>query len=215
MSPSTDRDVALGRLILVPALVTLGITLLRLAGEVMNWSPRLFSREAGGAGAIVGIVWLVPVFAIYFALKLLRAGDRPRLGYAALHCLAAIALIALAMWAIQAAHVGPRTFIALFALAALAALAVAWRGWPTLGRTLVAYGLAARVPVAIVMLVAMGIGWGTHYEKGPPGFPPMSVLASWFWIGLVPQLTLWMGFTVVFGILFGVAAGAVRRLQAG
>ena len=52
------------RLICVPALITLGVTLLRLIGELQNWSPRLFNREAGGGGALVGIAWLVPIFGI-------------------------------------------------------------------------------------------------------------------------------------------------------
>src|SRR5687768_18611129 len=65
------------RLVLVPALITLAVTVLRLTGELLNWSPRLFSREAGGAGAIIGIVWLVPVFGVYFALRLARAGEGP------------------------------------------------------------------------------------------------------------------------------------------
>jgi hypothetical protein len=63
----TDRheDLPLRSLILVPAIITLAVTLLRLAGELLRWSPTFFNREAGGPGAIVGIVWLVPVFGIY------------------------------------------------------------------------------------------------------------------------------------------------------
>ena len=71
-----DR-VAVGRLVLVPALITLAVTGLRLVGELLRWDPRFFSREAGGAGAIVGIVWLVPVFGVYFARKLVSAGEGP------------------------------------------------------------------------------------------------------------------------------------------
>ena len=59
------------------------------------------------------------------------------------------------------------------------------------------------------MLVAMLGGWGTHYDKGPPDFPAMGVVATWVWIGLLPQLTLWIGFTVVAGALFGGLAAAV------
>ena len=55
-----------GRLILVAAVITLAVTLLRLVGELQQWSSALFNREPGGGGAIVGIVWLVPVFGIYF-----------------------------------------------------------------------------------------------------------------------------------------------------
>jgi hypothetical protein len=65
------------RLILVPALITLAVTALRLVGELMRWNPTFFSREAGGAGAVVGIVWLVPVFGVYFARKLVAAGLGP------------------------------------------------------------------------------------------------------------------------------------------
>ena len=160
---------------------------------------------------MVGIVWLVPVFAIYFALRLLRAGPRPALGRAALFGFAGLAVFALAVVAITKAGLGPVASIAVFALASLVALAVAYRGWPELGRVLVAYGLAARIPVALVMLIALGVGWGTHYEKGPPNFPVMGVLGTWFWIGAVPQLTLWMAFTVIVGTIVGAATGALRR----
>lgn len=201
------------RLVLVPALVTLAITLLRLAGEILHWSPRLFSREAGGAGAIVGIVWLVPVFAIYFALRVLHAFPRPRLGRAALLALAGLVVVVLAVMALQRAHLGPVATLALLGLVSLVGLTIAYRGWPELGRVLVIYGLAARVPVAIVMLVALGAGWGTHYEKGPSNLPAMGLLGTWFWIGAVPQLTAWMAFTVIVGILFGAATGALMRVE--
>lgn len=59
-------------LILVPALISLGVTILRLVGELKNWSPLLFNPEAGGGGALVGIAWLVPIFGIYFGLKLAK-----------------------------------------------------------------------------------------------------------------------------------------------
>ena len=66
-----------GRLVLVPAVITLAVTLLRLVGELQNWSSTLFNREAGGGGALIGIVWLVPIFGVYFALRLAREGEGP------------------------------------------------------------------------------------------------------------------------------------------
>jgi hypothetical protein len=39
-----------GKLILIPALITLGITLLRLCAEFMNMPAWLASREPGGLG---------------------------------------------------------------------------------------------------------------------------------------------------------------------
>ena len=50
---------------------------LRLAGELMEWSPRYFSRVAGGGLAVVGITWLVPIFGFYFGYRLGRAGVGP------------------------------------------------------------------------------------------------------------------------------------------
>src|SRR2546425_5481612 len=68
---------SLVRLVRVPALITLGVTLLRLIGELQRWSPKLFNREAGGGGALVGISWLVPFFGICFALQLSQPGTAP------------------------------------------------------------------------------------------------------------------------------------------
>src|SRR5262245_52314253 len=60
---------SLFRLILVPSLITLAVTLLRLFGELRHWSARVFNPEPGGGGSILGISWLAVVFAIYFAVK--------------------------------------------------------------------------------------------------------------------------------------------------
>jgi hypothetical protein len=40
-------------------------------------------------------------------------------------------------------------------------------------------------------------------------------VAKWFWIGLLPQLTIWMAFTVIVGTIFGALAGLAvgRRAQ--
>ena len=50
-----SQETNVRQLILVPAVITLGVTLLRLVGELAGWSPALFNREAGGGGALVGI----------------------------------------------------------------------------------------------------------------------------------------------------------------
>jgi hypothetical protein len=211
-------ELPLRQLILVPALITLGVTLLRLTGELLGWSPVLFNRQAGGPLSVVGIVWLVPVFGIYFAVKLVRTGHSPEsrgrmFGLAFL----GLAIIPATLMLASALHFAPggRRFPLLIAIVSIVSLLVALRAWPALGRVLFAYGLAARVPVAAVMLVAMLAGWGTHYEKGPPGFPSMHPVAMWFWVGLLPQLTIWMAFTVIVGTIFGALAELAvgRRAQ--
>jgi hypothetical protein len=68
------------RLVFWPAVVTLAITLLRLTGELLHWSPTLFNPAPGGGGALVGISWLPPVFGVLFAIQPARAGYGPRSG---------------------------------------------------------------------------------------------------------------------------------------
>ena len=211
-------SVALKPLILVPAVITLAITLLRLVGELMGWSPTFFSREAGGGLAVVGIVWLVFVFGWVFAVKLIRMGHAPHsIGRAAGLSFLALLVIPATVFLGTALHFPPggRRFLVSFAIASIIAILVGLRAWPALGRVLLAYGLAARIPVAAVMLVAIMADWGTHYEKGPPEFPQMGAIAKWFWIGLLPQMTLWIAFTVVVGTLVGclaaLAAGWGRK----
>lgn len=202
-----------GRLILVPALITLGVTLLRLIGELQEWSPALFSREAGGGGALVGIVWLIPIFAIYFALKLVRSGDGPgRIGRALALALVSLLLVPVFGITAGALKVDPNspTMLAIVTVAAIIAGFVAFMAWPGLGRVLMAYGLAARIPVAVVMLIAIFGDWGTHYDVPPsPDFPQMAPLAKWFLIGFVPQIFFWVAFTMVVGLLFGLVAAAI------
>jgi hypothetical protein len=41
----------------------------------------------------------------------------------------------------------------------------------------------------------------------------MSGLAKWLVIGLLPQLTIWIAYTVVVGGLFGIAAAAIAGRQ--
>lgn len=201
-------------LILIPAVVTLAITLLRLVGELMNWSPMFFNRAAGGGGAIVGIVWLIPVFGIYFALKLARSGAGPeKMGRAFGLVVLSLVPMPAAGIAANAAGIDPNsvTTLLFFVVAAIVAAFIAFRGWPELGRVLAVYGLSARIPVAIVMLIAILGDWGTHYDVPPPGFPEMAPFAKWFWIGLLPQLTIWIPFTMIIGMLFGLSATAITR----
>jgi hypothetical protein len=196
--------------ILVPALITLAVTLLRLVGELNQWSSALFNRAAGGGGALVGIVWLIPVFGVYFALKLRGSGQGPvSAGKVIGFSVVAFAIPPLAGGAAGFFKLGPVGLILVFSIVSLLAIAVAWPSWPALARVLVAYGVAARIPVALIMLAAILGDWGTHYDVPAPDFPAMGKIATWFWIGLLPQLTIWIYMTVVMGMLFGGLAAAI------
>jgi len=203
------------QMILVPALITLAITLLRLVGELQNWSPSLFNKTAGGGGALIGIVWLIPIFAIYFALKLSGQGEGPASAGKALGISFVALLITVAVVAgVVSLKLPFVATAAIFAVVCWICTVMALRAWPALGKTLLAYAFAARIPVAIVMLVAILGNWGTHYDVAPPNNPAveaMGPLAKWFWIGLLPQMTAWIFFTVVLGMIVGSLTALIVR----
>jgi hypothetical protein len=206
--------VGVPRMIFVPAVITLAVTLLRLVGELQQWSPKLFNRDAGGGGALVGIVWLIPIFGIYFALKLARAGEGPAsvgkaLGFAAL----GFALNTALGFGSFAMVKSPVAQLGIFAVTSWLAILVARPGWPALWRVLLCYGFAARVPVLIVMLLAIFGGWDSHYAKPRPDFPAMGPWGLFFWTALLPQFSVWIYLTVIGGLLFGALALGIRRLM--
>jgi hypothetical protein len=150
-----------GKLILVPALITLGITLLRLGGEFMDLPSWLASKKAGGPGALIGISWLPPIFGVYFAYKL-------------------------------AAFPGKR--------------------WKNLFKTLFLYGLAARIPVIIIMGLAIFGNWGTHYDTFPPGSLAEATHIRKFLLGgVATQLVWWVIiWTMGSGMLTGLIASYIQ-----
>ncbi len=94
--------VSILRLIFIPGLITLGVTILRLAGELQHWSKTFFNPTPGGPWSLVGISWLAPVFGIYFALKLSAGDERPTsagrsLGFATLGFVLAAASLPLSV----------------------------------------------------------------------------------------------------------------------
>ena len=216
MNTNSNSGVNVGQLIIAPALISLAITILRLVGELQHWSPSFFNPAPGGAGAVIGISWLPIFFGPYFALKLTSAGEVPAsigkaFGWTALGL--GVYVLGSYLFASTVAHASLVTLVGF--LITLAAAFVPRAGWRALGNTLLAYAFAARIPVLIVMFFAIrgngGQGWGTHYDVPPPNFPPMGVLAKFLTIAVLPQMTLWIGFTVIVGSLIGIIVTAVAR----
>ena len=206
-----SQETSPGKLILVPAVITFGVTLLRLVGELQGWSPALFNREAGGGGALVGISWLVPIFGAWFGWKLAKAGGGPgKIGRALLIAILAFALMpGIGFGAIKAANLNPQSFTAfgLFVVLAFAGLALGLRAWPALGKVLLQYALAARVPVILVMLVAMLGNWGTHYDAFGSEIGTGTKIAIAFGAQMIFWTCIW---TVVTGMLAGLLTVALR-----
>ena len=210
------KPMSITSLIAIPALITLGITVLRLAGELEHWPKPWFSAAAGGGGAIVGISWLPIIFGPYFALKLAGAGDGPSsilkaIGFVILGL--AVFFVA-GMWAQASFAHHPILTLAAFLLMLIAAF-IPGIGWRSLGNTLLGYAFAARIPVLVVMFLAMrgndGQGWGTHYDAVAPMFASASFGRKFLYEAIVPQMTLWIGWTVVLGSILGVIAAAFVR----
>ena len=209
------------RLIMVPALIALAITIFRLVGELAGGSSTLFNRAAGGGGAVVGIVWLVPIFGVYFAVKLVRQGFRPASAGKVIVLAVGGLVIGGVILALVFSLTGDPNVSVSFggaigqqlgaAIAALVVVMILRKGWPAFFQTMLSYAFASRIPVLIVMLMAMLGDWGTHYELGPPGYPEMGFLSKYILIALFPQMTFWIMFTMVVGTLFGgIAATLVR-----
>ena len=192
------------KLILTPALITLIVTLLRLTGELAGWSSTFFNREAGGGNAVVGIIWLIPVFGIYFAWQLAAASQIEASGFRIIGFSALGLAILILVYGIAGSLFGPYSpaTVVLSALGAIVATFAVRPGSFRLFSVLAAYALAARIPIAIVMFFAITGKWGTHYDLVPAEFPEMGNSAKWVFAGLLPQMTIWIAFTVSLGGIF-------------
>ena len=210
------KSVSITSLIAVPALITLGITILRLVGELQHWPKPWFNTAAGGGGAIIGISWLPIIFGPYFALKLAGTGDGPSsVGKSIALAFSSMALFVLAgfLFGATISHASLLTLIALLLM--LAAAFVPRIAWRSFGNTLLAYAFAARIPVLIVMYLALsgngGQGWGTHYDAVMPQLAQASLAKKFLYEAFLPQMTMWIGWTVAVGSVVGVVVAAIAR----
>ena len=94
-----------------------------------------------------------------------------------------------------------------------ASLWVMRHAWPAYWKVMMAYALWARVPVIVVMFFAIQGNWGTHYDIVPPSGDVWGTnwFRKWFEIGVIPQLFIWIPYTVVLSALLGVIVVAVRK----
>jgi len=226
-SASSQGSVSTARLILLPALISMAVTTLRLVGELQHWSSRWFSTDTGGivpdgVSWVIGISWMAPLFGIYFALRLAPEHGPANPAKAVGWSLAGVfVLLSFRYFLLPKINTGfPRILIFIWLAMAGPALLQAI-GWPALFKTLLTYALAARVPVVMVMFFALRGEWGTHYDYvGMPAEFQMPFWPRFFWLAFFPQLIFWVGFTILTGALTGTLAYAVfgkrlaRRLTA-
>jgi hypothetical protein len=200
-------------LILIPAIITLAVSCLRLMGELMGWNEILFGRAAGGGFALIGIVWLVPIFGIYFGWKLTKTGSPAKSPgkLIGLSLLSAVIVFGVFGLLFAASLDMPMLAIIVVGVISIGAMYLVKSSWPELFKTLVTYAFAARVPVILIMFFAIMGNWGTHYDAPPPEMEGMSSFVEWVVTGLIPQATIWIWFTVTFGALFAGLAELVLK----
>ena len=203
-----------GQLILIPSVITLAVTLLRLVGELQHWPTAFFNREAGGAGSIIGITWLAFVFGVYFAMKLCSAGEAPSsAGRTIAYSLAGLLVTGVGIaFGIPGGKLNfPGKEPISWLLVACGGLNPVLYGWRSLGKVLLAYAYAARLPVLLIMFYSITRNWDTHYSLGPPGVEFTEIWTKFVEIAVLPQMILWIAFTVIMGSLAGGITAAVLR----
>lgn len=210
-SPRIATPVAL------PAIFTFAVTMLRLVGELQRWgSPWVVNARGGSDNVVIGVTWLPLVFGPYFGRRLTKSGAGPsKMGSAVATAIASTIVFFIGSFLIDSTERHPSILTLAGLLITLAAAFIPRNGWRALGLTLLAYAFAARIPVAIVILIAMsshgGQGLGTHFD--------VVHVAGWtspWWkkfmlFGLAPEVTLWIGWTVATGSLVGTLLTAILR----
>tara|TARA_R110002072_G_scaffold299403_3_gene474884 strand:- start:32425 stop:33105 length:681 start_codon:yes stop_codon:yes gene_type:complete len=215
MFVAMDKPSGALSMVLVPAAISLAITVVRLVGELQGWDESLFRNSTPGEEgmpAIIGISWLVPIFGFWFGRKLkLGTGGPASLGKASIRFLIATAVLiggfaaciglGLLTMPSKDAPAEPAGLEYVLGLV-IVAIIIGFTAWPRLAATLLLYGLLARIPVIAVTWFALENDWDSHYTKLPVG----TVLADEgdrFAFLAVPQLTVWIVFTILVGGLFG------------
>jgi hypothetical protein len=91
------------------------------------------------------------------------------------------------------------------------------RGLRTVARSLLAYGLAVRGFVALLVVVATTLRLGSHYDISALGYVKNPMSGRWYgfaagsldqlvFLGLLPQLVFWPAYTVATGFVGALAA---------
>ncbi len=206
---------SVARLVFIPSVIALAVTLLRLIGELWHWSTTWFDPEAGGitpsnVSWIIGITWLALPFGVYFAWKLKSADQGPvNIGKSVAIAVCGVAIFAAGMYLIvPSLNVGMKPRLLIIWACSVIPAAIQFFGWPQLWKALLAYGLASRIPVVVIMFFAMRGNWKTHYDYGGQ-IPPEALGEYYFWLALIPQLIFWVSFTIIFGALSGSITAAI------
>lgn len=203
--------ISVARFLLVSILFTLAVTVLRLVGELRGWPSPWFDKTSG----LIGITWVLPpAFGFCFAWKLWHEGQRiTRVGRAFLLGVLGFVLNQLVEATVfQFAGISIYSMLLILWTVAVISTYLQYLAWPALCKTLVTYGLGARIPVVVIMFFALRGHWGTHYDR-PSGPFRWSFWPTFLWFGFFEELIYWVSFTVTFGSLAGSLAAALAKRE--
>ena len=195
-------------LLLWPTLLTLAVTLLRFVGELQGWVARASSAAfpAAGCRRSASPGWLPSWASTSAGACSAWASALPRRRSPSA-CPRPPSSLARSWpsWRDASSTPPGRPTSRCGRWRALAVAGVVFAAWPALGRILLVYACAARLPVVLVMAVAIWRGpAGTHYDLPPPGFPGMLAFGRWCGpVALLPQSTIWVAWTMATGALGG------------
>lgn len=225
--PSGGKPRGILSLVLVPALLSLVVTIVRLVGELEGWAPVLFNSEGPGPKqqqGLFGITLLIPLFGFWFGFKLRRDTGGPANLTSALlqYVIGAGVLVGgfLAAstlgWIVMPTEEQPGEVVGMGIVLGLlaAAFLVTLTAWPRLSSTLLVYALLARLPVVAITFVAVAKNWGTHYEKLPPNFRLPEGMDKAMFLSM-PQLVFWPVVTMLVGGLCGALGAALAGKKKG
>ena len=225
--PSGGKPRGVLSLVLVPALLTLVVTIVRLVGECSDWLPVLFNRNGPDPKlqqGLFGITLLIPLFGFWFGFKLRRATGGPaNLTSALLQYVIGAGVLAGGFyaaltlgWVVMPTEAQPGEVVGMGIVLGLlgAAFLVALTAWPRLSSTLLVYALLARLPVVAITFLAVANDWGTHYEKLPPHFRLPEGMDKAMFLSM-PQLTFWPVATLLVGGLCGCLGAAIAGKKKG
>jgi hypothetical protein len=207
-----DHTPRVAPMLLVAALLTLVVTVVRVVGEVNQWDPTWFSPEAGSPLNPFGIVWLVPVFGWLIGRRLAQTGGAPRLVagffvpmFAFLVILGAAGFIGSSFEREEMRRALNYLFVGAPIMSLLALFA-----WPRAFVALLIYAIAARVPVMLVQYLDVQNGWSTHYGRTAPQLGLLDQ-DDRIWMLTLAQAGVWIPFTVTLGCGFAAIAAATTR----
>jgi len=98
------------------------------------------------------------------------------------------------------------------------------KGWRAVTSSLLAYAFAARGAVALLMVVATAFRLGSHYDLSAVKHLRFGGQEYWFApasarqildLGVIPQLTFWVAYTVLTGLVGAAVVAAVLRVKRG